>query len=108
MLTRADVVADLQAATRDGDVLAPGDSGLKLNQLDPRRYPAPAAVAGKTRDQVRAETREAIRSGDILAAGESGLRLNELYPHRYERARAGDPPDRRALATTTPSVKSVE
>lgn len=82
-LTRAEVIAELQAATRSGDVLAAGDSGMKLNERSPRRYAAAPAIAGKTCDEVRAETLEAIRAGDILAPGDSGLKLNEMYPQRY-------------------------
>lgn len=36
--TRDQVRAELAAAQRDGDVLAPGDSGLTLRELYPQRY----------------------------------------------------------------------
>lgn len=38
-VTRAQVLAEYQEAQRTGDLLAPGDSGLKLNELYPSRYP---------------------------------------------------------------------
>lgn len=81
-LTRAEVVAQYEEAVRTGDILAPGDSGMKLNELYPDRYPK-AAAAGATRAQVVAELQAAIRSGDILADGDSGLKENELHPERY-------------------------
>ena len=81
--TREQVKAELAEAIRTGDVFARGESGLKLNELYPQRYPqAPAAVAA-TRAQVKAELAEAIRTGDMIAAGESGLKLNEEFPQRY-------------------------
>ena len=86
-LTRADVVAQYEEAVRTGDILAPGDSGMKLNELYPDRYPK-AAATGATRAQVVAELQAAIRSGDILADGDSGLKENELHPQRYSTAAA--------------------
>lgn len=82
-VTRAQVIADYQEAVRTGDLLAPGDSGMKLNELHPDRYPKAAPVAGKTRAQVVEELQAAIRSGDVLAAGDGGLKENELFPERY-------------------------
>lgn len=35
-LTRADVSADYDEAVRTGDLMAPGDSGMKLNEQFPR------------------------------------------------------------------------
>jgi predicted RNase H-like HicB family nuclease len=82
--TRATVQAELQAVQRSGDIVADGETGQKLNELYPHRYPAATATAqGKTREQVRAELREAQRTGNIVAGGESGQKLNELYPNRY-------------------------
>jgi ribosomal protein L30E len=82
-LTRQQVKADLAEAIRTGEMPAGGESNLKLNQMYPARYPAPAIVIGKTREQVKAELGEAIRTGEMLAGGESGLKLNELEPGRY-------------------------
>ena len=82
-LTRAQVIAEFEQAQRTGDLLAPGDSGMKRNELHPERYPKAAAAPAKTRDQVVAELKAATRSGDVLAPGDSGLRLNELHPERY-------------------------
>ena len=81
-LTREQVKAEYQDAVRTGDILAPGDSGLKLNEMYPDRYPKTAA-AGKTRAQVVAEYQAAVRSGDIIRTGDLGLKENELNPQRY-------------------------
>ena len=81
-LTREQVQAEYRDAVRTGDILAPGDSGLKLNEMYPDRYPRPAA-ASKTRAQVVAELEAAVRSGDIIRSGDSGLKENELNPRRY-------------------------
>jgi len=82
-LTRADVIAQYEAAVRTGDLLAPGDSGKKLNELYPARYPTPTSAPALTRAQVVAELETATRDGDVLAPGDSGLRMNEVYPRRY-------------------------
>ena len=37
--TREQVKAELEEAIRTGDILAPGNSGRKLNELYPSRYP---------------------------------------------------------------------
>ena len=86
-MTREQVKAELAEAIRTGDMLAGGESGLKLNELNPGRYPARPAVGGKTREQVKAELAEAIRTGDMAASGESGLMLYEMFPERYAKAR---------------------
>lgn len=63
-LTRAQVRAELDAARRDGDLVA-GDLGLKLNEVFPSQYArgaaAPAAV--KSAEQARAERRAALFAG---------------------------------------------
>jgi hypothetical protein len=82
-VTREQVKAELADAIRTGDILAPGDSGMKLNELYPQRYPRPAAGPTVTRAQVKAELAEAMRTGDMLADGDSGLKLNEEFPQRY-------------------------
>ena len=82
-LMRADVVAQYGDAVRTGDVLAPGDSGMKLNELYPDRYPKVISATPLTRDQVVAELQAAIRSGEVVAPGESGMKMNELFPRRY-------------------------
>ena len=82
--TREQVQAELAQAMQSGDMLAFGESGLTLKQLNPGAYPATAsAQATKSRDQVRAELEQAIRTGDILVGGESGAKLNEIVPSRY-------------------------
>jgi hypothetical protein len=83
-LTRAEVHAQLIKDIRNGDMLAPGESGLTERQLDPADYPAqPAPPPGKTRAQVEAETMAAIRNGDILAPGELGLTYAQEDPPDY-------------------------
>ena len=86
--SRADVLAELDTARRDGELLAGGESSLKLNELRPSQYPAHAVFAGKTRAQVKTELAEAQRNGDMVADGESGLTLRELRPQAYPRAAA--------------------
>lgn len=81
-LTREQVKAEYDEAVRTGDILAPGDSGMKLNEMYPNRYPKVTAF-GKTRAQVLAEYGAAVRSGDIVANGETGMKDNERYPQRY-------------------------
>lgn len=82
-LTRAEVLTQYEEAVRTGDVLVPGDSGKKLNELYPERFAKPAAAPALTRAQVVAELQAATRSGDVLAPGDSGLKLNERYPQRF-------------------------
>src|SRR5665647_1655345 len=82
-VSREQVQAELAQAIRSGDIIANGESGLKLNELYPNRYPGKQVQASITRERVNAELAEAIRSGDIVAGGESGLKLNELYPSDY-------------------------
>jgi hypothetical protein len=80
--TREQVKAELREAVRTGDVLANGDSGLKLNELYPQRYPHVAAD-GKTRAQVQTELAAAMRDGTMVAAGEGGMTLRDEFPQRY-------------------------
>ena len=81
--TREQVKAELAAAVRTGDIMAGGESGLKLNELYPSRYPAKQVQSSVTREQVKAELAEAIRTGDIMAGGESNLKCNELHPNMH-------------------------
>jgi hypothetical protein len=81
--TREQVRAELAEAIRTGDVLAGGDSGLKLNELYPQRYPRSVATATTSREQVKAEFAEAVRTGNVFAAGEGAFKLNEESPQRY-------------------------
>jgi len=82
---RAEVRAEFEAARQSGELLADGESSLKLNELHPSSYPQRTAASAKTRAQVLAELAEAQRTGDIVAAGESGLKLNEIPPGLYPR-----------------------
>lgn len=81
--TRDQVLAELVDAQRTGDLVAFGNSGKKLNELNPSQYPAKAVVQGHTRAKVLAELAEAQRTGEILAQGNSDKKLNELYPDQY-------------------------
>lgn len=82
--TRQQVQSELAQAMQSGEMVAYGESGLTLKQLNPSAYPVTAtAPSTKTREQVRAELEQAIRSGEMLAAGESGAKLNQLMSRRY-------------------------
>jgi hypothetical protein len=81
--TRDQVRAELLEAQRTGNILAQGNSGKLLNELNPSQYPAKAVAQGLTRAQVVAELEEAQRTGNILAQGNSGKLLNELNPSQY-------------------------
>lgn len=81
--TRDQVKAELTEAIRTGDVLTSGESGLKLSELYPQRYPHAPAAGAATRAQVNLELADAIRTGDIIANGESGVKLNDEFPQRY-------------------------
>ena len=80
--TREQVKAELQEAVRSGDVFATGDSGLKMNELYPQRYPHVAAQT-KTRAEVQSELAAAMREGTMVAAGEGGMTLRDEFPQRY-------------------------
>jgi hypothetical protein len=82
-LTREQVKAELAEAIRTGDIVGNGETGQKLNELNPGRYPAKPVAQGKTRAEVRAELAEAVLAGDIIVNGETGLKANELSPGAY-------------------------
>ena len=98
--TREQVRAELDEAIRTGDMIA-GESGLKLNELYPQRYPAVAVLPAKTREQVKAELAEAIRTGDMIS-GESGRTLYEQFPERYAKARRASQVTQVAAAASAP------
>ena len=81
--TRDEVKAELSQALRTGDVMAGGEIGAKVSELNSGRYQLTTQALGKTRDQVRAELEQAVRTGDMLASGESGSMRNELQPDLY-------------------------
>lgn len=81
--TREQVRAELREAVRTGDVMPPGESGLKLNELNPQRYRKPDAASLTTRAEVKAEFAVARRAGDLIPAGEVGSSLREEFPQRY-------------------------
>ena len=83
-MTRAQVKAELAEAMRTGNMLAGGELGLTLRELNPGRYPAaPVVAVSKTRAQVKEELADAIRTGDIIANNESGLTAYEEHPQLY-------------------------
>jgi hypothetical protein len=82
-LSREQVKAELVEAVRTGNMPAPGDQGLNLNEMYPDRYPAKMQGTGLTREQVKAELAEAVRTGNMPAPGDQGLNVNERYPGQY-------------------------
>ena len=80
-LTREQVKAELAAAQRTGNVIANGESGQTVAELNPARFPATAST--KTRAEVKAELAEAQRTGDIVINGETGETLAQVFPARY-------------------------
>jgi DNA-binding GntR family transcriptional regulator len=83
--TREQVKAELREAIRTGNVFATGDSGLKLNEMYPHRYPQTTVGETKTREQVKAELAEALRSGTIVSGDTFGY--ENLVPARHSGAR---------------------
>ena len=70
--TREQVLAEL--AQQNGEMLAAGDSGMTLKQINPGAYRSTTSTqASKSREQVREELEQAIRTGDIMVAGEFGV-----------------------------------
>jgi predicted RNase H-like HicB family nuclease len=61
--TRAEVLQELEEAKRTGDIPANDESGLKLNEEFPQRYPPQETRPGNTREQVRKELEQAQRMG---------------------------------------------
>ena len=82
--TREQVLAELAQAQQNGEMLAAGDSGMTLKQINPGAYRSTTSTqASKSREQVREELEQAIRTGDIMVAGEFGVKRNELMSGRY-------------------------
>ena len=81
--TREEVRAELFEAQRSGDIMAGGETGKLLNEINPSAYPAKPAAQGLTRAQVMAELAEAQRRGDIIAGGDSARTLKEVFPGAY-------------------------
>jgi len=83
-LTREQVKAELAQAILSGDMLADGETGLKLNERYPDSYPAKQGQAGLTRVQVKAELAESLRTGDFIVVGEELMaKCNELHPNMH-------------------------
>ena len=82
-ITREQVRAELREAVRTGDVVAPGDSGLKLNELYPERYGKRVVRSDVTRADTKREFTVARRSGELIPAGEGADPLHTQFPQRY-------------------------
>jgi hypothetical protein len=79
--TREQVKAELAEAQRTGDIVW-GETGLKLNEIYPDRYPKKAMPPSETRAEVKAELVQAIKDGD-LPMGDLDQTDRELMPDRY-------------------------
>ena len=86
--TREQVRAELLEAQRTGDVMADGESGMKLNELYPRSFPANANAnaQSRARTEVRAELLEAQRRGELMSFGDSESAFSPRYPGRASAA----------------------
>jgi hypothetical protein len=83
-LSRDQVKAELAEARRNGELRTGGEANLRLRDMHPDLYPAPAAApAPKSRQQVRAELEEARATGSLIVPGDLGLTEYELAPHRF-------------------------
>ena len=82
-VTREQVQADLAAAVRSGDIMD-SQTGLKLNEVFPNRYPVQQAQSTLTRDQVNAELADAQRTGNYVVAGEESGLCNEVHPYMHK------------------------
>jgi len=81
-IAREQVKAELTEAIRTGDMPAPGNRGLMLNEVYPSRYPAKQVQPGLTREQVKAELAQVIRTGDFMVS-DSGQKCNEAHPSMH-------------------------
>jgi 2,3-bisphosphoglycerate-independent phosphoglycerate mutase len=82
--TRDQVRAELAEAQRNGTLIADGQTGATLRDLNPGLYAAmPASATTKTRADVKAELRDAWTRGDLVADGQTGATYRDLAPHRY-------------------------
>ena len=63
--------------------MASEQTGGRLNELFPSRYPAKQAASGATRDQVKLELADAIRTGDFMTVGENGGKCYEVHPNMH-------------------------
>ena len=61
-----------------------GQSGRKLNEVFPNRYPVQQAQSTLTRDQVNAELADAQRTGNYVVAGEESGLCNEVHPYMHK------------------------
>jgi hypothetical protein len=79
--TREQVKAELAEAQRTGDIVW-GETGQKLNEIYPDRYPKKVTQPSETRAEVKAELAQAIKDGD-LPMGDLDQTDRELMPNRY-------------------------
>ena len=78
-MTRAQVLAELAQAQKDGSIVVGGESGMTAKELRPDLYPSQAA-AGKSRTQVLAELAQAQRDGTAFVTGEANLEAKQTAP----------------------------
>jgi hypothetical protein len=88
--SRAQVEAQLAAATRNGDLSVGGETALREKDVSPGAYPADPVIAGRSRAAVEAETMAAIRNGDISTGGQLAMPENTVDPAYYAQRRAND------------------
>jgi hypothetical protein len=88
--SRAQVDAQLAAATRDGDLSVGGETALRAKDVSPGTYPADPVLAGRSRAAVEAETMAAVRNGDISTGGQLAMPENTVDPTYYAQGRASD------------------
>ncbi len=84
-LTRAQVLADLAQAQRNGSIIDTF-TGLPFNQLNPQNFPAQAQAQGKTRAQVLAEFEQARAKGQLVQHFETDYPLNAAQGQPLSRA----------------------
>jgi hypothetical protein len=88
--SRAQVDAQLAAATRTGDLSVGGETALREKDVSPGVYPADPVLAGRSRAAVEAETMAAVRNGDISTGGQLAMPENVVDPAYYAQRRASD------------------
>jgi hypothetical protein len=87
-LTRAEVRAEYLAARNAGEIPF-GDLDTTPKDINPRRYPQPAAQPGLTRTQVRAELADAVAAGDVQLGDTGETRHELLASHMPQKSEGG-------------------
>ena len=76
--TVTQVLDEMIAAKRAGDIVVDAETGEKANELFPYAYPPRTRFAGKSSAEVLAELKQAWRTGDIVANAETGEKVSQL------------------------------